>query len=112
MRAEEPCYNSPGIPGGKMNEIKLTTHAREELVDITSQIRSFLSSVKAGSGVLTVFVPHTTAAVTINENADPDVACDIVNFTSKLIPQDSGFAHSEGNADAHIKSSLVSPSMA
>jgi secondary thiamine-phosphate synthase enzyme len=67
--------------------------------------------VKADSGTVTVFVPHTTAGVTINENADPSVARDILSFTSALIPPSSDFTHAEGNSDAHIKSSLFSPSL-
>jgi len=75
------------------------------------QIGSFLREHQAVDGVLVIFVPHTTAAVTINENADPDVKNDILSYLSRLIPADAGFRHMEGNSDAHIKSSLVSPSL-
>jgi secondary thiamine-phosphate synthase enzyme len=92
-------------------ELRLKTRARAELADITGELQSYLQEVKARSGTLTVFVPHTTAGVTINENADPDVTRDILSFTSELIPRDAGFSHSEGNSDAHIKSSLFSPSL-
>ncbi len=92
-------------------EIPIRTTSRCELINITVAVQSFLKETKAHSGTLVLFVPHTTAGVTINENADPDVARDIADFTSRLIPEDSGFAHSEGNSDAHIKSSLFSPSL-
>jgi secondary thiamine-phosphate synthase enzyme len=61
-------------------------------------------------GVCHVFVPHTTAGVTINEGADPDVARDIEAHLSKLVPEDPGFEHAEGNSDSHIKTTLVGPS--
>ena len=92
-------------------ELSLRTTRRAELVDITRQAQSFLDEHRARSGVLILFVPHTTAGVTINANADPDVARDIVSFTSRLVPEGAGFAHAEGNSDAHIKSSLFSPSL-
>lgn len=94
-----------------IKELGIATKARNELVDITPHINSYLSSLKAGSGILVVFVPHTTAGVTINENADPDVASDITGFMTELIPRDAGFSHAEGNSDSHIKSSLFSPSL-
>ena len=90
---------------------ELTTNQRNQLLDIMPQIRTFLREQKAGEGLLVLFVPHTTAAVTINENADPDVKVDILSYLSRLIPRDAGFRHMEGNSDAHIKSSLVSPSL-
>jgi secondary thiamine-phosphate synthase enzyme len=94
-----------------LKELSLSTTRRCELLDVTRQAQSFLKEVQAQDGLLVLFVPHTTAGVTINENADPDVARDMINFTSGLIPEDSDFAHSEGNSDAHIKSSLFSPSL-
>ena len=92
-------------------EVELETGSRTQLVDITREVESYLREVKARSGLVTVFTPHTTAGVTINENADPDVVRDILAFTSRLVPEDGGFRHSEGNSDAHIKSSLFSPSL-
>ena len=94
-----------------LKEIEVRTQDRAELVDITGAVRAFLRETKAGEGVLTIFVPHTTAGVTINENADPSVVRDILSFTSKLIPQSRSFTHAEGNSDSHIKSSLFSASM-
>ncbi|MCX5795003.1 MAG: secondary thiamine-phosphate synthase enzyme YjbQ [Elusimicrobia bacterium] len=92
-------------------ELPIRTARRCELINITGEVQSFLKEAQAHSGTLVLFVPHTTAGVTINENADPDVTRDMISFTSGLIPEDSGFAHSEGNSDAHIKSSLFSPSL-
>lgn len=91
--------------------LELTTSQRNQLLDIMPQIQVFLREKKAADGILLLFVPHTTAAVTINENADPDVTVDILSYLSRLIPVDAGFRHMEGNSDAHIKSSLVSPSL-
>lgn len=91
--------------------LELRTSQRNQLLDLMPQIGKFLRELNAVDGVLMVFVPHTTAAVTINENADPDVKSDILSYLSRLIPADAGFRHMEGNSDAHIKSSLVSPSL-
>jgi secondary thiamine-phosphate synthase enzyme len=91
--------------------LELKTNQRNQLLDIMPQIGSFLREHQAIDGVLVIFVPHTTAAVTINENADPDVKNDILSYLSRLVPADAGFRHMEGNSDAHIKSSLVSPSL-
>jgi len=82
-----------------------------QLVDLTVAVDSYLRSVEADTGRLIIFVPHTTAAVTINENADPDVPRDICGFLRSLIPRDWGFCHREGNSDAHILSSLVGVSL-
>ena len=87
--------------------INIRSAHRNQMIDITSEVRSFVRETGIGDGLLTIHVPHTTAAVTINENADPDVPHDILGYLSKLIPQHSGFRHMEGNSDAHIKSSLV-----
>jgi secondary thiamine-phosphate synthase enzyme len=91
-------------------EFKVKTPKREVLVNITNEIQEILRKSKINEGVCRIFVPHTTAGITINENADPAVIKDIVNYLRKLIPQSSGFSHMEGNSDAHIKSSLISPS--
>ncbi|MBI5883620.1 MAG: YjbQ family protein [Elusimicrobia bacterium] len=92
-------------------ELRIQTKARNELVDITTELLDHLRQIGAKTGLLTVFVPHTTAGVTINENADPDVASDITGFMTELVPQNAGFSHAEGNSDSHIKSSLFSPSL-
>ena len=93
-----------------MKELTLKTRRREEMVDITSQLQAIVSASGASSGTLHVFVPHTTAAVTINENADPDVTRDILYKLNKDIPNQDGYHHGEGNSDAHVKASLFGQS--
>ena len=90
--------------------INVKTSEREELVDITQEVSSFVSGSGTSNGVLYVYIPHTTAAVTINENADPDVKSDIVKGLSLIVPEDAPYDHAEGNSPAHIKSSLVGSS--
>jgi len=87
------------------------TSSRVEMVDITAQVAEAVRDEGVQEGLAVVFVPHTTAGVTINENADPDVARDIRRHLEKLVPPNEGYAHAEGNADAHIKSSLFGPSL-
>lgn len=93
-----------------MQRIEVRTSCREELRDITAEVRQALRRSGLRDGIAVLFVPHTTAAVTINENADPDVLTDMVAHLARLVPQDPAFRHAEGNADAHIKASLVGPS--
>lgn len=76
------------------------------MVDITSQIRDLVRKSGIKSGVCHIFVPHTTAGLTINENADPDVVDDILREMNKIVPFDDGYKHIEGNSAAHIKASL------
>ena len=95
----------------KTEVITIQTHAREELLDITSKIRSSLEKSNIVEGVTVIFVPHTTAAVTINENADPDVRRDILYKLTKEFPQSDSYHHSEGNSDAHVKSTLTGSSL-
>jgi len=94
-----------------LEEIKVKTPRREVLINITSEINKIVRNMSINEGVCRVFVPHTTAGVTINENADPAVMKDIISYLNKLIPQRSGFSHMEGNSDAHIKSSLTGSSL-
>ncbi len=94
-----------------MHSISLSTHKRCELIDITSRINEIIAKENFRDGFLLVFVPHTTAAVTINENADPDVCHDILLTLEELIPHiRKGYRHGEGNSDAHVKASLVGSS--
>jgi secondary thiamine-phosphate synthase enzyme len=89
-----------------MQTYPLRKSRSEQLVDVTSQEPSTHRGEPA-EGVSYVFVPHTTAGVTINENADPSVVADILAKMSRLAPRDEGYTHSEGNSDAHIKASLM-----
>lgn len=92
-------------------ELTLRTRQRSELQPITPQLHDLVRQHGWQDGILTVFVPHTTAGVTINENADPDVACDMTWFMEQSVPNAPGFRHAEGNSDAHIKASLFGSSV-
>ncbi len=94
-----------------MEKLFLKTSKRVEFIDITERIQEIVSKKKIENTVLTVFVPHTTAGVTINEDADPDVVRDIISALDRLAPESRDYAHSEGNADAHIKSSVMGCSL-
>ncbi len=90
-----------------MYRISIRTGRRCDIVDITPSIRTYLREIGAESGTVTVFCPHTTAGLTVNENADPDVRRDLNAFLNRAIPREGDYAHSEGNSDAHIKSTLT-----
>lgn len=92
------------------HELPVPTHNRTEMVDVTSRIAKLVKESKVQSGLLTLFVPHTTAAVTINENADPSVQYDLLAELNRLVPFTGPYKHTEGNSAAHVKSSLVGPS--
>ncbi len=96
-------------------EFRVKTPEKEALLDITKKIRNSIKSSNIQEGVCRVFVPHTTAGITINENADPSVKKDISNFLEKLIPRGGGlgysYKHGEGNSDAHIKCTLTGHSV-
>jgi len=94
-----------------LKEIILKTNRRIELIDITAQVTEAVRSSGIREGICVVYCPHTTAGLTINEHADPNVASDIVNRLSKLVPHNENYAHIEGNADAHIKSTLTGNSV-
>jgi secondary thiamine-phosphate synthase enzyme len=94
-----------------MREFEVRTQAREELMDITEKIREAVLSSGVTNGICTVFVPHTTAAVTINENADPSVKHDILMTLRKIVPDSLAYKHSEGNSPAHVKACLVGSSV-
>ena len=93
-----------------MKTITIQSKSRNEMINITSQIQELVSEVKISNGIVIVYVPHTTAAVTINEGADPSVQQDIINTLKQVIPERASFQHAEGNSDAHIKASLLGPS--
>ncbi len=92
-----------------IKQFTIQTSRRNEFIDITAQIQDLVEEVS--EGVATVFVPHTTTAVTINENADPAVPRDILKKLEELIPQQDNYSHMEGNSDAHIKASLLGSSV-
>jgi secondary thiamine-phosphate synthase enzyme len=90
-----------------MTTFTIDSHQRVELIDITAKVRAAIRSSGIAEGLAVVFTPHTTAAVTINENADPDVARDLVAALNQLVPFDNHYRHAEGNSAAHVKCSLV-----
>ncbi len=90
-----------------MQTFTVKTGQREELIDITHLLEQAITESNFDSGVVFCFVPHTTAGITINENADPDVRRDILYKLGKEIPQNDGYHHAEGNSDAHLKASLM-----
>ena len=92
------------------HELTVRTHSRTELIDVTAQVAKLVQQSKVTDGLLVLFVPHTTAAVTINENADPSVQHDILSELNRLIPFTGPYQHTEGNSPAHVKSSLVGSS--
>ena len=91
--------------------ITVRTGSRIEMVDITSKVEKELRNAGAAEGICTVYVPHTTAGITINEGADPAVCKDIIAKLNELVPARAGYLHSEGNADSHIKASIMGSSV-
>ena len=88
------------------------TRHRSEMIDVTARVRSLVTKSNVSTGMAIVYVPHTTAAATINENADPDVKHDLLKKLETLIPKhESYYQHSEGNSDSHVKTSLVGNSV-
>ena len=95
-----------------MHILKVRSHQREELVEFTDEVRKQLKESGAKEGIVVLYVQHTTAGLTVNENADPDVPRDMLHGLRTLIPQHGmGFRHGEENSDAHLKASLVGPSV-
>jgi secondary thiamine-phosphate synthase enzyme len=94
-----------------MIEFELATESQAQLVDITRQVNDALRRIGIRNGLCNVFVPHTTAAVIICENADPDVIHDTLYQLTKLVPRQGGYRHGEGNAQAHILSVMLGPSL-
>ncbi|MGD9898090.1 MAG: secondary thiamine-phosphate synthase enzyme YjbQ [Calditrichaceae bacterium] len=93
-----------------MNTLSIRTESRTGFIDITGKIQLIVKETNMISGMVTIFIPHTTAAVTINENADPDVQRDMLYEINKIVPYDDGYHHGEGNSAAHIKSSMFGAS--
>lgn len=94
-----------------MYSFSISTQNHTEFKDITKEVQAAASQLKIESGLITVFIPHTTAGVTINENADPDVMADLAEALERAVPWKGRYRHSEGNAAAHVKAALVGSSV-
>ncbi|MGE4357773.1 MAG: secondary thiamine-phosphate synthase enzyme YjbQ [Candidatus Omnitrophota bacterium] len=94
-----------------MEKISIKTVKRIDLVDITDKVKNLVIKSGVKDGICFLFCPHTTAGLTINENADPSVRYDIINTLNNLIPENKNYTHAEGNADSHIKSALLGQSL-
>jgi len=94
-----------------LHQLSVITNSREEFIDITGRVRDVVRAAGARSGICCVFVQHTTAAVTVNEHADPDVIRDMLMQLDKLAPESGRYAHAEGNSPAHIKTALLGNSV-
>jgi len=90
--------------------LSVKTRSKTELIDITSDIKSVVKQAGIHQGICMLYVPHTTAAITINESADPSVQSDVLMVLNQMVPWDADYRHLEGNSPAHVKSSLVGPS--
>ena len=93
------------------SQFSVNTRSSTEFVNVTSQVQNELQRTEVKNGVCTVYVPHTTAGITINEGADPNVAKDILMAVNKIVPMQDEYTHSEGNSAAHIKTSLFGSSV-
>lgn len=94
-----------------MHEFNIKTNKKEELIDISAEISEIVLKSGIKDGTLTAFVPHTTAGITINEGADPDVKKDILGALSRIVPGNENYAHAEGNSPAHIKAGMMGSSV-
>ena len=94
-----------------MKSIDVSTNSKSEMIDITSKINKYVNDIMDDNGVITVYVPHTTCGITINEGADPAVKSDILKTLDQKIPWNNNYKHAEGNSAAHIKSSLMGSSV-
>jgi len=93
-----------------MHEFTVESKTRQEMINVTALVQQAVADSRLESGLALCFVPHTTAAITINEDADPDVKRDLLYKLEKEIPQADGYHHAEGNSDAHVKASLIGAS--
>lgn len=94
-----------------MYELNIRSNARNEMIDITDDVQMKIDKGNIIDGYVIIYVPHTTAAVTINEGADPSVQRDIITQLKKIVPEIGDYSHLEGNSDAHIKASLLGSSV-
>ncbi len=94
-----------------MIKLNIKTTSNVEIIDITEHVKSVVNKLNKKDGIILIYVPHTTAAITINENYDPMVGYDILNILDKIAPNNLNYKHLEGNAHAHIKASLIGSSV-
>lgn len=94
-----------------MNTLSVQTNSRSDFVDMTLEIQQWIRTNGISDGIVNIFVPHTTAGITINENADPDVVTDIITVLDRMIPWTGGYLHMEGNTAAHVKASMMGSSV-
>jgi len=94
-----------------MEILRTRTRKRTEFIDITAEVQGAVNELGVDAGVVTVFCPHTTGGLTINENADPDVTADMIAALGRAVPWDAGYRHGEGNAAAHVKASMMGSSV-
>jgi len=92
-------------------QISVESKKREETIDITARVKAAVTRAKIGDGIVTVGVAHTTAAIFVNENADPDVQKDVLTALERAVPSSARYAHAEGNGPAHVKSILIGNSV-
>ena len=95
-----------------IRQLRVKTNSRTELVDITQGLQRLVAESGVRSGVCYIYVPHTTSAITVNENSDPNVGRDILKELNKVVPFEDNYGHTEGNSAAHIKSSIIGVSKA
>jgi len=93
------------------SQFSINTRSSTEMVNITTQVQNELGKAEIKNGICTVFIPHTTAGITINEGADPDVADDMIMELNKIVPLQDGYKHAEGNSAAHLKTSFFGSSV-
>ena len=96
--------------GQSIETLRVKTSRRTEWLNITSEVSRLVAASDVSAGICQIYVPHTTAGVTINEGYDPDVASDMEGAFDRMVPRDAGYAHAEGNSDSHIKATLVGSS--
>ena len=94
-----------------MRELKVISKKRNEMIDITNDVQKLIDKENIREGFVIVYIPHTTAGITINEGADPSVQRDIIETLNRIIPESGNYLHSEGNSDAHIKASIIGSSV-
>ena len=94
-----------------MREVRVVSKKRNEMIDISNDVQDVVNEENLENGHIIVYVPHTTAGITINEGADPSVQRDIIETLKRIIPEDGDYHHMEGNSDAHIKASLLGSSV-